>query len=97
MLRGANDTIIYARREEETLQDLIYQVRIVLGDEGLEINEEHVITPAAMVGNIISLEFDPLDLMNVENVDQDNVNLEENKDHYDRIVIIDSKFSLFRI
>ena len=35
--------------------------------------------------------------MNVENVHQDNDVLEEGKDHYDCLIIIDSEFRLFRL
>ena len=61
-----------------------------------EIQQEQVMTPSSMVGNIISLELDPLNSNNVENFDQDNEEFEEFKDKYDRLVIIDSNFMLFR-
>ena len=97
MLRGINDTIIYAQREDDTLQDQIYQVKITSDEGKLVMQEERILTPSSMVGNIISLELDPRDLLNVDNVQQDSNVFNESKDHYDRLIIIDSEFRLISL
>ena len=90
MFRCLHDNIIFARKDNEGSQDSIQLTKITVQD-GKLLNIIPEIISAPYVGEILSLELDPLLTTDVESYSQDS---SECTDKSDRIFVIDSRMNL---
>ena len=96
MLRGLNDHFYYALRDDGAASDALFVIKFYVDDEGCKMTYKNEPISAAITGEILAFEMDPLNTNDIESHHHDNDNLEEWEDKQDRIFLIDGRLNLFK-
>ena len=96
MLRGLSDHFYYALRDDGAASDALFVIKFYLDLEKCKITYKNEAISAAITGEILAFEMDPLNTNDIESHYHDNDNLEEWEDKIDRIFLIDGRLNLFK-